>query len=316
MPPKAALSRRRFLEGLVVKKSIFLALGLAAVALASPSAAHARRMGESIYVFSEAGSPSKYFFRGILQNDDGMSLQMGSTIWPFLYESEDIDFALPVQFWMSLHPQQGQSDLEDPPENTNSIWYEAKLGGGWFLRLGQVEFDGRLNMYSSPNGYFDTVTEGVLTIRWNDWKFWNGDDPNQIFRGFQLYYSGVLELDGARDGIIVDGKKGMYGEIGAIPRFHLLESAGLGIDWLIPFAAGSGINYFEYQVNGEVKDHFVGFLRVGSALQFDARFLPRRLGEWGMTVGVDVLSSAQAQADDSNVSDIEMVFNLRSFGRF
>ena len=275
-------------------------------------------MGESIYVYSESAAPTKYFFRGMLQNDKGMTLQVGSTIWAYLYESEGIDFAIPIQFWMSIHPQQG---LDAVPEDERSpnvppAWYESVLGGGWMLRLGQIEATGRLNMYMSPNGSFAHVTEGTLRLRWNDWEYWDADNPNQVFRGFQMYYLGALELAGARDGISSDGQ-GMYGEIGATPRFHILESAGLGVDWLVPFAAGSGIRYFETIVNGEVKDNFVGYMRFGMAFDLEARFLPRRLGEWGMKIGADLLSApSQAEADDSRVSDVEMIFTTGAWGRF
>ena len=51
-----------------------------------------------------SGAPTQYFFRGMLQSDQGFIWQANAELDVALYDSEELQFITPINFWFSLHP--------------------------------------------------------------------------------------------------------------------------------------------------------------------------------------------------------------------
>ena len=107
-----------------------------------------------------SGAPNQYFFRGLLQSDQGFLWQSNSNLDVALYDSKEFKLIIPVGFWFSVHPGDKAKTGKGP-----AAWYESRLSGGIAAEGHGYRADLRLVVYSSPNGSFEDVYELLLQAR-------------------------------------------------------------------------------------------------------------------------------------------------------
>ncbi len=261
----------------------------------------AEDVGEAIHARLSSNSPTQYLFRGLLLKDKGAIGQASSELVVDLYESDSIRFGIPVGFWLSLHPGEKAGQLGRGP----AAWYESRIDGGVQLEVNHLTLDGRLVVYSSPNGTFEDVYELRGIASYNDQALFAGDDVKAVFRGFFPQMTLASEAKGARDG----GKSGTYAELAIAPRLHVLEGVALAADLAFPMRVGLSVsNYYEMRdKSGAFKDHKLGFASVGGMLDIEARFVPRRLGLYNIHLSVDaILPVAQNEASAASLSKAQL----------
>lgn len=281
---------------------------LALVLLGGPRFARAEDVGEAIHARLSSTSPNQYIFRGLALKDKGVIGQASSELVVDLYASDTFRFSVPVGFWLSLHPGDKAGRVGPGP----AAWFESRIDGGGQIQIHDLTLDGRLVVYSSPNGSFEDIYELRGVASYNDRKIFVGDKKKPLFLGIAPQITLASEAKGARDG----GKSGTYAELAIAPRFHVLEGVALAADFALPMSVGASLsNYYEVPVDaaGKVEDQGLGFASFGGLLDIEARFVPERLGLYNVRLSLDaVLPLAQNEAYGSKTDTVELVFGAQT----
>ncbi len=284
--------------------SLFLAV---VTLLISPLSASAEDVGEAIHARLASTSPNQYVFRGLKLKDKGVIGQAASDLVVDLYNSDTFRFSIPVGFWLSLHPGDKAGRVGPGP----AAWFESRIDLGAQMQIYDLTLDGRLIVYSSPNGSFEDIYELRGIASYNDQKLFAGDDKKAIFRGIFPQATLAVEAKGARD----RGESGTYAELAMAPRFHVLEGVALAADFSFPLSLGASLsNYYEVPTkSGKVEDQALGFVSAGGMLDIAARFVPQRLGLYNLRLSLDaVLPLAQNKAVGNDTDTVELVFGAQS----
>ncbi len=274
--------------------------------------ARAEDAGEAIHARLTSTSPNQYLFRGLKLKDKGVIGQASSELVVDLYSSDTFRFGIPVGFWLSLHPGDKAGSVGPGP----GAWFESRIDGGAQMQIYDLTLDGRLVVYSSPNGSFEDIYELRGIASYDDQVLFAGDSKKAIFRGIFPQATLATEAKGARDG----AKSGTYAELAIAPRFHVLEGVALAADFSFPIRVGASLShYYEVQTtaSGKLEDQTLGFASFGGALDIDARFVPMRLGLYNVRLSLDaVLPVAQNEAVANNTDTVELVFSAQTVLRF
>jgi hypothetical protein len=209
-------------------------------------------------------TPSKYVFRGIVQESDSKL-----TLFPYgdlgvtVYSGEGgiKSASFNVGMWNALLT--GSSGLDGP---TDKLHYEqdfyatVNLGFARGFSLGTT-----YTAYTSPNGTFSTVQEVLF----------------KVAKSHFLAPYGVVafELDGQADS---GSSKGTYLELGVGPTWPL---AGGKASITVPLKFGFSLNDY-YELNGV--DHKFGYFDTGALLTVPLGNASSKFGAWNIHGGVDI----------------------------
>jgi len=221
---------------------------------------------------------TKYFFRGIVQETEGLILQPWVDFVFPLSEGQDVSFSFNIGLWNSLH---------DGPSGSGgagmTMHYELDAYAG--IGVSFLEnWSGSLSyvVLSSPNSAFGTVKELDISLSFDDSDLFGSGSGR--FHGVQPSVLVVWELDGQSDG---GSEEGNYLELGIEPSFDLIQDEKQPVSISFPIAAGFSLsNYFE-DAAGE--DDSFGFARGGVSLSTPLNFVNARLGSWTLSGGVSIL---------------------------
>jgi hypothetical protein len=270
-----------------------LALAIAAAA-GSPTLTYAQEEEEvaSVLDFSAGVDiTTHYFFRGILQENQGLIIQPYGSVSTSLYESEGTINNVTATFgtWNSLHggPSGGEGHgLEDP-----RWWYEADLFAG--LSVGFLESWSAAvtyTYYCSPNDAFDAVQDITLGLSYDDSSWW-GDSGFTIAPAVAVVYETKNEADGGNTALGLSGSgQGWYFQGSLKPSFTLIESESYPVTLSFPLIVGLGHDYYEIDRDddGEIDDDSCfGYASGGIFLSTPLAFLPG--GDWTASVGITFL---------------------------
>lgn len=221
---------------------------------------------------------NRYFFRGILQENQGAIVQPSADFVFPLWEGEHTSWSLNIGIWNSLH---------DGPTGSGgvgmTIYYELDAYAGigvdfaenWSASVKYVAL-------TSPNSAFSTVQELDFSASFDDSGLFG--EESSSFSGVQPSVTVAWELAGQSDG---GDDEGIYLEVGIEPAFDLIEDENLSVSASFPVVTGFSLsNYFEDAMGSD--DSF-GFARGGVSLSTTLNFLPARLGSWTLSSGVSLL---------------------------
>jgi hypothetical protein len=259
------VSRRRVLPG----KSLLaaaLALLLPGVAAAQTPAAPAPPDPNpgALTFTGNLDFPSKYVFRGIVQEADSkLTMFPAADVGIALYSGKGSLSSATVNFgvWNAL--MTGSSGLDGP---NDKLHYEedfyATLGLGFAhgITLGTT-----YTAYTSPNGGFNTVQEIAFKVS-------KADKINP-------YGLIAFEVDGQADG---GDNKGTYLELGVGPSWPLAKGKAT---IAVPVKVGLSLNDY-YELNG--KDNKFGYVDVGALLTVPLGSPTSKFGAWNFHAGVDI----------------------------
>lgn len=213
---------------------------------------------------------NQYFFRGILQENQGIIVQPWAEVGYDLYESDDAvrDLDLKFGLWNSLH--------EGPTGSGGGadMWYESAFYTDVGMQFrDRWQFNARYTAYDSPNGSFATVQELSFRAAFADDK----EPLIGIFEsGLRPHLLLAIELDNGRD---AGNDEGIYLELGIEPQVQLLEEdASFPLKLSVP--ATFGLSLMDYYEDAGGNDDFFGYFDVGGELSTPMKFMPERLGKW------------------------------------
>lgn len=229
---------------------------------------------------------SQYFFRGILQENQGIIVQPSVELGFGLYEAEgegtlhslDVRFGL----WNSLH--------DGPTGGTGGIWYESNFYLGVDAHLGERLLTGfTYKAYDTPNGTASFAKNGapvqelIFSFDYDDHGMWF----ESIESGLRPSLVVAFEVAGQRD-VAANGHAGIYAGLGIAPQFVIGQVGEGNLTLTVPVTLGLSLrDYYERAAGGN--NDFFGFLDIGAELSAPLKFLPARVGPWEGEVGMHLL---------------------------
>lgn len=253
---------------------------------------------------------SQYFFRGIIQENQGIIAQPYAALTYDLLESKEKDNFLrdlDVTFglWNSVH--------DGPTGGSGGPWYEAdfyidvgaKVSDNWKL-------DARYTAYTSPNGTFNafsggrynTVQEIAFGGRYDDkggrsllFDFESGLQPHALI---------AFEISGQRD---FGNQKGIYVEAGIEPSFNIGKLGSGDLKFAVPVTIGLSLSDYYEKAGGGDSDAF-GFLDIGGDLSSPLTFIPDRFGKWTAHVALHLLLLGDNTEEYNNFDGNELIFSF------
>ena len=216
---------------------------------------------------------NQYFFRGIIQENEGMIAQPWVDFVFPLSGGENTSWSLNIGVWNSLHDGpsgSGGAGMSNHYELDAYIGVGVDFANNWSGSVSYVAL-------TSPNSAFATVKELDFSLSFDDSGLFGGESSS--FSGLQPSMTIAWELDGQSDG---GADEGIYLEVGIEPAFDIqLVSVSF------PIVAGFSLsNYFE---DGTGSDDFFGFAQGGVSLSTSLNFVPARMGSWSLSGGVSIL---------------------------
>jgi hypothetical protein len=241
---------------------------LLALALAAPAAAQ-----DDADVFSRFSGVAQldvtnaYFFRGILQEREGVQIQPWTELYYNLYSADD-GFLRSVTVgggtWLSFQSERTLN--EDGPE-----WlYEAdyyplvSLGFQEGVTLTTIYY-----FYSSPNNAFDTVQELNFKLAWDD---------SEAFGKFAVHPWANLAIE--TEGTSFGPNEGTGLQLGIAPVLYAAESGS----FTLSAPAELGLALDDYYENAGGGENYFGYGNVGLLASIPLSFVPEGAGAWSLNL--------------------------------
>jgi hypothetical protein len=242
---------------------------------------------------------TQYFFRGLLQENQGIIAQPHVELTYDLLETKDTVRDLDVTFglWNSVH--------SGPTGGSGGVWYESdfyvdvgsKVGERWKL-------DARYTAYDSPNGSFNTIQEISFAGHYDDkghsflFDLENGLQPSVLI---------AFETAGERDG---GNHPGTYVQAGIEPSWDIGKLGSSDLKFSVPATVGLSLaNYYEKLNVGGSGDAF-GFLDVGAKLSSALTFVPERFGKWNADAALHLLVLGDNTKEFNHNDGQEFIFTF------
>lgn len=264
-----------------VFKKASLGFGAAAVAatgLATPSVqAQADELAinsGSVAFTATLDVYSQYWFRGLAQENQGLTIQPGATATFALFETDGFALDGFVGTWNSASFKTPTTDAD-----SDDWWREANI----FIGVGTQLLDGKLDLQaslvnkSSPAAGEQITNEIDIKASYDDRGLY-GDDRFALNPYALLAY----ELDGA--GVDAGTRDGLYLELGVEPRFELVESADFPVTLSVPVKAGFSLK--DYYERADGKSNTFGYLQIGLVASTPIKSLPAEYGNLEGWAGV------------------------------
>lgn len=243
---------------------VALALMITGTAAAQSAPATADPNTGALTFTSGLDVPSKYVFRGIVQEADSKL-----TLFPYgdlgisIFSGDGGIKSATVNFgiWNSLMTGSSGSDgIADKLHYEEDFYATFGLGFAHGISLGTT-----YTAYTSPNGMFNTVHELAFKVAKSHWL-----SPYGLL---------AFELDGQADG---GANEGTYLELGAGPSWSL---GGGKATVAVPVTAGFSLNDYYEGVDG---DSGFGYFKVGGLVTVPLSSAESKFGGWIVKGGVDV----------------------------
>ena len=235
---------------------------------------------------------NKYYFRGLLQEDDGVIAQPSLELGAILHESEEWSLSGFVGLWNSVHSEEtGAADTDD----FDAVWYEIDVYAGLSLTAGRLTTDLAYTRYASPNDAFVDVDEISVSFAWDD----SGWSEHVTLSPYALvaFEVGDGQADGGDD-------RGIFLALGMEPS-HTIDSTPVG-PFTLSFPLEAGFSLSNYYEGGDGDDEFFGYFSAGIAGSVDLP-APEGFGAWSITVGIDYLLLGDTAEAVNNGSDSELL---------
>ncbi len=244
---------------------------------------------------------SAYFFRGILQEDQGFIVQPWIDATVQLSDDSSLTFGI----WNSFHDKQtGALAAGTGPD----WWYEADLYISFATALTDtLGFDITYTAYTSPNDAFGTISEFAFGLMYDDTAMWEG---TAIASGLQPSMLIAVETDGQADG---GSNEGIYLQLAIEPSCTLIESQDSPVTLSVPITLGLSLgDYYEDPTSpGAADDSNFGYLDIGAVLSMPLSSIPSDYGHWEASLGVHYLKLSEAtEAANANAKGDEVIFTF------
>lgn len=213
-----------------------------------------------------------YYFRGILQEREGIIFQPWAELYYSVYSSEDgllRDVTVGAGWWNSFHSE--RTLARTGGGDRNQWWYEADFYPLVSLGFAEgVSLTGTYFFYTSPNDAFTTVQELALRLAWDDSEAF-GD------WAMQPWLNLLIETENS----VFGPDQGVGLQLGIGPTLYAAEDGSFSLT--LPVEVGlSPDDYYEAS-DGE--NHFFGYANAGLLASIPLGFVPESAGSWTMNLG-------------------------------
>lgn len=250
-------------------------------------------VGSALHVGLGVDWTNQYYFRGIIQETEGLILQPWGELGVDLVEfSHDTSLGLTLGIWNSVH---GDNDSAGTSDDFTENWYEADLYAGLSLTAGDLTFSATYTAYTSPSDAFNTVDEIAVGIALDD-----SEDP--IF-GFALQPYATIAFEVGDD--FADGvDRGTYLELGIEPGTSFELNSTTDVD--ISFPVTLGLSLDDYYQDSTGDDETFGFFDIGVAMSMPLG-IPDEYGVWSFGASIHLLVLGDSMKELNDNSDTEIV---------
>ena len=232
-----------------------------------------------------------YYFRGIVQENDGFIVQPYAEVGVSLFEGKGAITSVTATggVWNSVHSEQtGASG--DGADN----WYEADLYGGASVGFFEtLEMGVSYIAYTSPNDAFATVQEV-------DFSF--GFDDGDLLGPLALSPSATLAVETENTAFGED--EGVYLELAVEPGLTLGEDRRYPVSLSLPLTLGLGPDDY-YEAGGD-EDTF-GYFDGGIVAAIPLAFIPEEYGAWKASAGAHFLALGGNLESANNNDSLEII---------
>lgn len=223
--------------------------------------------------------PTRYYFRGILQEDSGFIAQPYAETNISLYETEDVGITAIGGIWNSVHSEHTGSGLDQP-----KAWYEFDAYAGAALGWENLEFSAIWTTYLSPNGAFSEVNDVAIGVGYDD------SGHLGVF-AFNPAITFILETKGTAFG----PNKGDLILLSGGPEFELFDlTEDNPVTMGVPIELGLSLDdYYETADTSDLSgknDETFGFFQTGLDFGFPIAFVPSEYGSWLFNAGFRFIS--------------------------
>ena len=190
-----------------------------------------------------------YYFRGILQENQGVILQPAAKLTYTLAKTDDSQLDVFAGTWNSI---QSRGTNAMTSNDTFEDWYECDLLGGLNYTVGKWTFVASYIAYTSPSAAFDTVQELDLSA---------GFDDSSALGNFALHPYALIGIELNPDGADgKNGRRGTYLELGISPGVDLHFG-----DWTVPlkFPVIVGLSLDDYYEDASGQSDTFGYVQAG-----------------------------------------------------
>ncbi|MBM4015450.1 MAG: hypothetical protein FJ293_10870 [Planctomycetes bacterium] len=243
-----------------------------------------------------------YFFRGLIQEDQGLIFQPEIALSAPLWEGDGWlrTLDLTTYTWNSLHS--GPTGTGGTGNNSPSAWYESDWAAGLSLGLRcGTTLDLTWVEYTSPNGLFSTASELNLELDFS------GTEALGVVAYLAPSLTLAFEVDGQSDQSTAPGgtDEGIFLGIGFAPEFDGGKLGELPITWSVPLNYGFSLDSYYEDAGGS--DDTYGYADVGLFASFP---LASRFGEWNCSVGTQLVFLNGNQEDLNHGAGVEWTGTL------
>lgn len=232
-----------------------------------------------------------YFFRGILQERNGFIWQPSAEVGINLWEGDEdsafssVDFGVGV--WNSFQSAKTLASGSGPSNLYETDIYpslSASFPNG-------IEMSLVYQVYTSPNGAFDTIQNFDIGLAYDDTELW-GDS------GFSMGPSLTVsfELDNTNFG----DRRGSWLGLDAAPSFVAFADAEYPLTLAMPLALGLSISEYYEPEGGD--DETFGFFSFGFSGSLPLAFIPQDYGTWSVNAGINVYVLGE-NLEEANLGD-------------
>jgi hypothetical protein len=273
--------------------------------------------------------PTRYYFRGILQEDEGFIGQPYAEINVNLFEYDIFRMTAIGGVWNSFHSEQTKQSFGsrardaaraqgvsqrtlNPSFGDPESWYEFDAYGGAAFGIGDAEISTIFTVYTSPNGAFQTT---------QDIAFGASYDDSGILGDFALNPGITFYLETAGPGAFGTTARGTLLQLHGGPEFGLTGGDN-PITLGIPIEAGLSLNdYYEssdatlppYTNNSKasgVDDATFGYFQTGMDLGIPLTFIPCEYGSWLLNAGWRFISMGRTLKEVNRNGDDYSFFGM------
>lgn len=215
----------------------------------------------------QADFSNAYYFRGILQEKDGVVAQPWGELYFNLFSSEDFfirDVTVGGGVWASFHTEDtGASDSPNSLYETD--WYPlVSMGFPAGVSLTSIYY-----FYTSPNDAFKTVQELNFKLAWDD---------SEYLGKFALSPWMNLAIETKRTSFGPDKGEGM--QFGVGPTLFELPCGDYPVTFTLPLEMGIALNDYYEQDDGD--ETTFGYFSWGVKASMPLAFMPKELGAWSI----------------------------------
>lgn len=246
---------------------------------------------------------TKFFFRGILQEDDDYIIQPYATIYFHIVSGCDVEVSLFSGVFASIHGEDVTQGLDDP-ESVNVLLF---YGGVQFDLYDLLTVKTAFNIYTSPNGGAgnanglnlrgEDIYEISVHAQINDQAI----TGNKNF-GINPYVFFAYELHDSNPNVNNQSDEAAFILTGINPTisFEISNDASMSIS--LPVTVGFGANNSAYVDENGLADTY-GYTSVGLYASIPLFFIPKRLGIWSIRAGADAFFLGGAAKDQNREGD-------------